>query len=49
MLPDWMISAHLGCVDVNYNGQKVEMPVMVVDGNVSTLLGRDWLKKIKLK
>ena len=38
----------VGKVDVCYEGQKCQLPVTVVDGNVPTLLGRDWLSKLKL-
>ena len=37
-----------GLVEVNYEGQRCELPVTVVDNDQPTLLGRDWLKKIRL-
>ena len=40
--------AGVGMVDVSYQGQKCELPITVVKGNVPTLLGRDWLKTLKL-
>ena len=38
----------VGMVDVEYEGQKCQCPVTVIKGDVPTLLGRDWLRKIKL-
>ena len=40
----------LGCadVDVQYSSQRKKLRVYVVQGNRSCLLGRDWLKAIKL-
>ena len=40
----------LGCadVDVQYGSQRKKLRVYVVQGNRSCLLGRDWLKAIKL-
>ena len=39
-----------GCVNVSvfYRGQKEQLSLQVVQGAGSTLLGRDWLKRIKL-
>ena len=38
----------LGDVDVEYKDQKMTFAVTVIDGNVPILLGRDWLRKLKL-
>ena len=35
-------------VKVTYKDQELMMPITVVEGNVPTLLGRDWLCKLKL-
>ncbi|XP_014675604.1 PREDICTED: uncharacterized protein LOC106815629 [Priapulus caudatus] len=35
-------------VQVEYNGQRHELPLLVVQGNGPSLLGRDWLCEIKL-
>ena len=32
-----------------YRDQEFKLPVVVLEGKVPTLLGRDWLSKIKLK
>ena len=38
-----------GCdVSVTYNNKKVKLPVIVVKGSGPCLLGRDWLKELKL-
>ena len=39
-----------GCINVSvfYRGQKEQLSLQVVQGAGSTLLGRDWLKRIKL-
>ena len=39
-----------GCINVTvfYRGQKEQLSLQVVQGVRSTLLGRDWLKRIKL-
>ena len=36
-------------VEVCYKGQKCQLPVTVIEGNVPTLLGRDWLSKLRWK
>ncbi|CAB3985346.1 Hypothetical predicted protein [Paramuricea clavata] len=33
---------------VNYNGQRMSLPLVVVDGSGPSLFGRDWLAKIKV-
>ena len=38
----------VGEVHVNYRNQVMKLPVTVLDGKVLTLLGRDWLDKLKL-
>ena len=40
-----------GCISVSvfYRGQKEQLSLQVVQGAGSTLLGRGWLKRIKLK
>ena len=40
----------LGCtyVDVEYNGQTGQFPLVIVEGSGPTLLGRDWLSQIQL-
>ena len=38
----------IGFLKVEYGKFNLRLPVTVVDGPVPTLLGRDWLKKIKL-
>ena len=38
----------VGEVHVNYRNQVMKLPVTVLDGKVPTLLGRDWLDKLKL-
>ena len=35
-------------VSVQYKDQKAELPLMVVGGNGTSLLGRDWLLKLRL-
>ena len=40
--------AGVGEVHVNYRNQVMKLPVTVLDGKVPTLLGRDWLDKLKL-
>ena len=40
--------AGVGVVSVKYHGQQCKLPITVVRGNVPTLLGRDWLKTLKL-
>ena len=39
----------VGKVDIRYKGQKCQLPVTVIEGNVPTLLGRDWLTKLRWK
>ena len=43
-----MRSKGVGEVKVTYKDQELMMPITVVEGNVPTLLGRDWLCKLKL-
>ena len=38
----------VGEVKVTYKDQELMIPITVVEGNVPTLLGRDWLCKLKL-
>ena len=40
----------VGCcsVNVDYNGQSAQLPLLVVGDSGPTLLGRDWLSQIKL-
>ena len=40
----------VGCCNVNveYNGQSAQLPLLVVGGSGRTLLGRDWLSQIRL-
>ena len=35
-------------VDVTYNDQTVTLPLLVVEGTRPSLVGRDWLTKIRL-
>ena len=35
-------------VEVSHEGTKNRLPLLVVKGNVPTLLGRNWLKKVRL-
>ena len=35
-------------VDVEFQGQKAKLPLVVVDGDKPALLGRNWLMEIKL-
>ena len=37
-----------GKIDVRYKGQKLVLPIIVMEGAVQTLLGKDWLEKIHL-
>ena len=39
----------VGDVMVEYHGQKANLPITVVDGNMPNLMGRDWLTQLKLK
>ena len=39
----------VGNLVVEYSNQKAELSVMVIEGKVPTLLGRDWLGQLKLK
>ena len=43
-----VIPLGVGRVHVTLGNQKLELPITVVDGNVPTLMGRDWLQKLKL-
>ena len=36
------------CVNVEYNGQMGQLPLVIVGGTGPTLLGRDWLSQIRL-
>ena len=40
----------VGCTNVNvdYNGQLCELPLVVVGGSGPSLLGRDWLSHVQL-
>ena len=38
----------VGSVKVEYEGQKCDLPVTVVDLDTPTLMGRDWLKSLRL-
>ena len=40
----------VGCCSVNveYNGQSAEMPLLIVEGSGPSLMGRDWLSQIQL-
>ena len=40
----------MGCCSVNveYNGQSAEMPLLIVEGSGPSLMGRDWLSQIQL-
>ena len=38
----------VGEVEVTYKDQEMKLSLTVVEGNVPTLLGRDWLEKLKL-
>ena len=40
----------VGCCNVNveYNGQTADVPLLIVQGSGPTLLGRDWLSQIRL-
>ena len=35
-------------VDVSYNGQNIKLPLQVIKGNGPALLGRNWLRTLKL-
>ena len=35
-------------VNVEYNGQSAEMPLLIVEGSGPSLMGRDWLSQIQL-
>ena len=35
-------------VEVHHNAQKVELPLVVVEGNGPDLLGRNWLKHLQI-
>ena len=39
----------VGDVAVEYHGQKLDLPITVVDGNMPNLMGRDWLAHLNLK
>ncbi len=41
----------VGCcqVNINYKGQSATVPLIVVQGAGSTLLGRNWLAAIRLR
>ena len=43
-----VIPLGIGSVDVAYGNQELKLPITVVDGKVPTLMGRDWLQKLKL-
>ena len=36
------------CVNIEYNGQSQELPLVIVASSGPTLLGRDWLSQIQL-
>lgn len=40
----------LGCLNVNveYEAQKAKLPLIVVKGSGPTLMGRDWLSRVRL-
>ena len=38
----------IASVNVNYNGQSAELPLIVTPGRGPALLGRNWLEKVKL-
>ena len=43
-----VIPLGIGQVDVALGNQELKLPITVVDGKVPTLMGRDWLQKLKL-
>lgn len=38
----------VGQVEVSYQGQKSLLPITVVNGNVPSLMGRDWLRRLSI-
>ena len=39
----------VGWVNVEYNSQKMRLPIIVLNGPVPTLLGRNWLMKLNFQ
>ena len=38
----------VGWLDVDYNGMKVKLPIIVLEGSVPTLMGRNWLSVLNI-
>ena len=38
----------VGWLDVEYNGMKVKLPIIVLEGSVPTLMGRNWLSVLNI-